>query len=125
MGGDILATPLTRVINNLIKNGTFPTVWKKAMVTPLLKKGDPKEKTNYRPVNCLAAASKVLEKIVCQQITRHMESNNLLRDSQHGFREKRYDDGFVRYSEQLDRKYGRQNDNRSPVLGPLNSVRHT
>ena len=89
MGGDILAIPLTRVINNSIINGKFPTAWKKAVVTPLLKKGDPKEKSNYRPVSCLAAASKVLEKIVCQQITRHMESNNLLPDSQHGFREKR------------------------------------
>ena len=59
------------------------------MFTPLLQKGDPKEKTNYRPVSCLAAASKVLEKIVCQQITRHMESNKLLPKSQHGFRGKR------------------------------------
>ena len=89
MGADIIAVPLTRVINISISKGTFPTEWKRAMVTPLLKKGDPKEKTNYRPVSCLAAASKVLEKIVCQQITRHMESNNLLPDSQHGFRSKR------------------------------------
>ena len=89
MGADILAAPLTRVINNSISNGTFPINWKKAMVTPLLKKGDPKEKANYRPVSCLAAASKVLEKIVCQQITRHMETNKLLPESQHGFRSKR------------------------------------
>ena len=89
MGADVIAVPLTRVINSSIAKGTFPTEWKKAMVTPLLKKGDPKEKTNYRPVSCLTAASKVLEKIVCQQITRHMESNKLLPESQHGFRCKR------------------------------------
>ena len=29
------------------------------------------------------------EMIVCQQITKHIKSNNLLPNSQHGFREKR------------------------------------
>ena len=57
-----------------------------AVVTPLLKKGDQKEKKNYRPVSCLAAASKVLEKVVCDQLTKFMEVNKLLPDSQHGFR---------------------------------------
>jgi hypothetical protein len=89
MGANIIAVPLTRLINNSIEKGVFPTEWKKAMVTPILKKGDQKEKTNYRPVSCLAAASKVLEKIICEQITKHMETNKLLPNSQHGFREKR------------------------------------
>ena len=47
---------------------------KKTVVTLQLKKGDPKEKSNYRPISCHAVASKVLEKIVCQQITKHMET---------------------------------------------------
>ena len=58
------------------------------MVTPILK-GDPKGKTNYRQVRCLAEASKVLKNIVCQQILGHKESNNQLPASQHGFRGKR------------------------------------
>ncbi len=33
--------PLTRIINNLIANGEFPEMWKEALVTPILKKGDP------------------------------------------------------------------------------------
>ena len=59
------------------------------MFTPLLQKGDPKEKTNYRPVSCLAVASKVLKKVDFKQITKHMESNKLLPECQPGFREKR------------------------------------
>ena len=70
LGADILTIPLTRIINCSIESGIFPEEWKLAVVTPLLKKGDPKEKSNYRPVSCLAAASKVLEKIVCGQLTR-------------------------------------------------------
>ena len=38
-----------------------------------MKKGSPLEKSNYRPVSCLAVASKVLEKIVCDQVTKFME----------------------------------------------------
>ena len=54
-----------------------------------LKKGDPKEKSNYRPVSCLMTASKVMEKIVCIQVTKFLEDNNLLPKSQHGFRKMR------------------------------------
>ena len=44
------------------------------------------DKNNYRPISILNATSKILEKIVCNQITNHMESNKLLPNNQHGFR---------------------------------------
>ena len=59
----ILVIPLTRIINTSIIRGILPAKWKISIVTPILKKGDPTLKTNYRPVSCLAAASKVLDKI--------------------------------------------------------------
>ena len=37
-----------------------------------------KFKNNYRPFSCLSVLSKVLEKIVCDQVTDFMEKNNLL-----------------------------------------------
>ena len=89
LGANALAVPLTRIINTSIINGEFPDVWKEAIVTPILKKGDATKKENYRPVSCLPVASKVLEKIVCDQITRFMEIHNLLPENQHGFRSKR------------------------------------
>jgi Reverse transcriptase (RNA-dependent DNA polymerase) len=59
------------------------------VVTPVLKKGDPALKENYRPVSCLPAASKLLEQIVCDQTKKYLEENKLLPNRQHGFREKR------------------------------------
>jgi hypothetical protein len=53
---------------------------------PHIKKGNPKELKNYRPVSCLAAASKVLEKVVCNQLTNFVEIHGLLPNCQHGFR---------------------------------------
>ena len=85
-GLEVLAAPLTYVINNSIATGVFPDQWKEAIVVPIHKKGDQKEMKNYRPVSCLTAASKVLEKVVCQQLTQFVETHGLLPNSQHGFR---------------------------------------
>ena len=46
-------------------------------------------KENYQPVSCLPVAAKVLEKIVNDQVSHFMETNNLLPQNQHGFRPKR------------------------------------
>jgi hypothetical protein len=89
LGAKVLVVPLTRIINSSISSGEFPSMWKEALVTPILKKGDPTKKENYRPVSCLSVASKVLEKIVCDQVTHYMEIHGLLPENQHGFRSKR------------------------------------
>jgi hypothetical protein len=89
LGHEVIAAPLANVINSTIATGTFPEQWKEAIVVPILKKGDAKETKNYRPVSCLSAASKVLEKVVCEQLTRFVEIHGLLPTNQHGFRAKR------------------------------------
>ena len=86
LGAEVLAIPLTRIINASITEGKFPEIWKCGIVTPVLKKGSSKDKTNYRPVSCLSVLSKVLEKIVCSQVTKFLEDNGLLPQNQHGFR---------------------------------------
>ena len=73
LGAEVLAIPLAQIINNSITEGKFPEIWKIGVVTPVLKKGSPLEKNNYGPVSCLSVLSKVLEKIVCEQITGYME----------------------------------------------------
>lgn len=89
LGKDTLVVPLTRIINSSISEGKFPDCWKEATVTPILKKGTPTDKCNYRPVSCLNTASKVLEKVACNQLTKFMEDNGLLPTNQHGFRKGR------------------------------------
>ena len=89
LGMEVLATPLTEIINCSITTGKFPDQWKEAVVVPILKKGDAKELKNYRPVSCLSAASKVLEKVVCEQLTKFAETHKILPDNQHGFRANR------------------------------------
>ena len=45
LGSKALAGPLLEIINKSIQDSCFPTEWKEALVTPVLKKGDPLKMT--------------------------------------------------------------------------------
>ena len=63
--------------------------WKFAKITPIFKKGGKTKPENYRPVSLTSQPCKVMERIIREQITDHLETNNLLSVHQHGFRKKR------------------------------------
>ena len=66
----------------------FPTAFKEARVTPLLKKPtlNPAQVENYRPVSLLPFLSKTLERTVYKQITDFLSENNLYDLNQSGFK---------------------------------------
>ena len=76
---DILLPCITRLVNFSLSEGCFPARFKKAVVTPLLKKASlPKnDLKNYRPVSGLCFISKVVERIVASQVKQHMDTSNL------------------------------------------------
>ena len=69
-----LQSPLTGLINLSVQTSTFPDSIKRAQVTPLHKKNDPMDKTNYRPVSILTVTSKIYEKILSQQLSAYFEN---------------------------------------------------
>ena len=50
---------------------------------PVFKKGDRKDPANYRPVSLLSICSKILERVVCNQLIAHVAP--ALSPTQHGF----------------------------------------
>ena len=74
------------IINTSIVTGLFPLLWKHGLINPTFKSGDIDEVSNFRPISLLSILSKVLEKIVTNQLMEYLESNRLLSNSQHGFR---------------------------------------
>ena len=84
----VIINYITTIINTSIVTGTFPSLWKHATVIPIFKNGDRNDINNYRPISLLPILSKVLEKIVAQQLTTYLEANKLLSNSQYGFRPK-------------------------------------
>ena len=60
---------------------------KNARVVPLYKKKQSKTKPgNYRPVSILMVTSKILERIVYNQLEHYLKENNLLYKLKSGFR---------------------------------------
>ena len=59
---------------------------KTAIVTPIHKKGDIKDPGNYRPISVLPVASKLLERLLADQILEHLNKNKILSCVQHGYR---------------------------------------
>ena len=86
LSADIIAVPLTKILNLSITTGIFPDTFKKAKVTPCFKKGDKSDKTNYRPISILPILSKILERHVSDHLKLYLNSHKLLYDRQSGFR---------------------------------------
>ena len=68
VSSDIIAEPIHHIVTLSIMQERFPDDWKKAKVIPLHKKGDTLDPKNYRPVFILSPLSKVLERVVHDQL---------------------------------------------------------
>ena len=85
---DVLLPFLTAMCNASLSEGVLPLSQRHAIVTPLLKKPslDPAELKNYRPVSNLSFVSKIVEKLVSDQLVSHLQSNNLMPRLQSAYR---------------------------------------
>ena len=63
-------------------------IWKHANVTPIYKKGNKTNPSNYRPVSLTCISCKLLEHIICNSLIQHLTKHNILYPL-HGFRDKR------------------------------------
>ena len=67
-------------------SGIFPNKLKIAKVTPIYKKNDKKQVTNYRPISVLPVVSKIIETVIADQLNAYFIENNLFSSQQYGFR---------------------------------------
>ncbi|MDF4280558.1 reverse transcriptase family protein [Vibrio parahaemolyticus] len=76
------------MINISLLTGYVPQSFKVAVIKPLLKKPtlDPEVLANYRPISNLPFMSKILEKVVADQLCDFLHDNNLFEEFQSGFR---------------------------------------
>jgi len=77
---------LTLILNQTLNTGIFPNKLKVAKVLPIFKKDDSMKFENYRPVSVLPSVSKVFERVIHNQLYSYFDINNLLYNSQYGFR---------------------------------------
>ena len=80
-----LCKPLAIAYTQLISVGMVPEIWHDAYIVPVFKKGAAGDVANYRPISLTCVLSKVLERIIANKIHDHLQFNNILNKSQHGF----------------------------------------
>jgi hypothetical protein len=82
-----LAQALHTVIAAAWRSGHAPEAWKRALVVPVPKKGDPKIAGNWRPISLLSIPGKVYAMLIMHRIAGHIEGR--LHEAQCGFRPQR------------------------------------
>ena len=81
-----IASSLTYIFNHALISSHFPSEWKVARLLPLFKKGPRNLAENYRPISILPTISKLMERIMYDQLYEYLNENSLLSDHQFGFR---------------------------------------
>ena len=85
---DILLPSITKLVNCSLLEGAVPDGFKSAVVTPLIKKSSlsKDELKNYRPVSGLSFISKLVERVVASQLSRHVSLHGLENEYQSAYR---------------------------------------
>ena len=69
-----------------MKQRNLPDDWLTANVTPIFKKGERANPTNYQPTSLTSICCKLLEHILYHCITEHLNTYQILNEKQYSFR---------------------------------------
>ena len=96
-GANILAKPIAKICNISILSGLFPSDCKIAKLKPLYKKGLKTNPENFRPISLLPLISKVIERIVYDQVDNFLLQNNILYNYLSGFKKNHSTDLYLSF----------------------------
>ena len=76
-----------KLFNLILDNGIVLTDWLKGNIIPIYKnKGRKEDPANYRPITLLSCIGKVFTSILNTRVTKYLENNHILNETQSGFR---------------------------------------
>ncbi|KFV87304.1 RNA-directed DNA polymerase from mobile element jockey, partial [Struthio camelus australis] len=75
---DVIARPLSVILERSWRTGEVPEDWKKANVTPVFQKGKKEEPGNDRPVSLTSIPGKVMEQLLLEVVTKHVEDKKVI-----------------------------------------------
>ena len=73
----MIGKPLAHIFNMSLYSGKIPSEWKQAKVVPIHEKGSINNLDNYRTISVLPVVSKIVGRIVHDQLMEFLESNKL------------------------------------------------
>ncbi len=84
---EVVARPLTGIMNASLTTGEPPNIWKKSKFTRVYKAENPPNPSNYRPISILPVCMKIFERAVHIQHNSYLKRIGVLCKEQSGFRE--------------------------------------
>ena len=82
---DCVSPALAAIFNSSLAEGVVPMDWRQANVTPIYKKGAKADPGNYRPVSLTSVCCKLMEGVIKDAMMEHLQAEEIIRPSQHGF----------------------------------------
>lgn len=82
-----ITSHITHILNTILDSNKFPSNWKKALIIPVPKISNPISYSDLRPISILPTLSKILERILYEQMNAFFNSNKILPPQQSGFRQ--------------------------------------
>ena len=81
----VITKPLQQIFTSSMNKNKLPSIWKKANVSPIFKKGKKQSASNYHPVSLICILCNLQESLIRDDIVVHMEANGLSSKRQFGF----------------------------------------
>jgi hypothetical protein len=73
---------LTELFNLSVGDAVIPSIWKQALILPVVKPGKPaSQSTSFRPISLLCPAAQIFERLLLPDISQSLPPS----DYQHGF----------------------------------------
>lgn len=82
---ECISQPLSYTLNKCIEEGVFPESLKRGKVTPVFKKGEAEQASNYRPITILPTISKIFETVIKDRLLNFFGKHGYVSDAQHGY----------------------------------------
>ncbi|KZR99272.1 Pol-like protein, partial [Daphnia magna] len=78
---------LRHLFNILLFHGITPQAWKEATIIPILKTNkQPNDPTSFHPISLTSCLGKIMERVINNRLSWHLETRNLLQPTQAGSR---------------------------------------
>ena len=104
-GGDLFHNALLHLYNHILSSGLYPHNWKLSIITPIHKKSDIHDPSNYRGIAVADCMSKLFCKILNERLINFLKLKNIWSINQNGFMEKRRTDDNIFILHTLFQKY--------------------
>ena len=82
---DYIAPFLLTLYNRLLNNGEYPRAWGEGIITPIFKKGDVNDASNYRGITLINILAKVYSQLLLNRVTKWSEVYEKITKNQFGF----------------------------------------